>query len=60
MISPTVFDKGNTPFDIIDETLYDILPFDNKGDKINWVCTYFKNTMKKIEQDDKYCERWGE
>lgn len=59
-ISPTIADKGNTPFDVIDESLYDILPFDKKEDKINWICTYFKNTMKGIESDKKYCERWGE
>lgn len=59
-ISPTIADKDNTPFDIIDESLYDILPFDKREDKINWICTYFKNTMKGIESDKKYCERWGE
>lgn len=59
-ISPTIADKDNTPFDVIDESLYDILPFDAKEDKINWICTYFKNTMKGIESDKKYIERWGE
>ena len=59
-ISPTVSEKDNTPFDLIDESLYGILPFDKKEDKINWICTYFKNTMKGIESDKKYCERWGE
>lgn len=59
-ISPTVSEKDNTPFDVIDESLYDILPFENKEDKINWVCTYFKNTMKKVEKDTEYCGRWGE
>ena len=59
-ISPTVSEKDNTPFDVIDESLYGILPFDSKEDKINWICTYFKNTMKGIESDKKYCERWGE
>ena len=59
-ISPTVSEKDNTPFDVIDESLYGILPFDKKEDKINWICTYFKNTMKSIESDKKYCERWGE
>ena len=59
-ISPTVSEKDNTPFDVIDESLYGILPFDKKEDKINWICTYFKNTMKGIESDKKYCERWGE
>lgn len=59
-ISSTIADKDNTPFDVIDESLYDILPFDEKEDKINWICTYFKNTMKGIESDKKYIERWGE
>lgn len=59
-ISPTVSEKNNTPFDVIDESLYDILPFENKEDKINWVCTYFKKTMKKVEKDTEYCGRWGE
>lgn len=59
-ISPTIADKGKTPFDVIDESLYAVLPFDNKEDKINWICTYFKNTMKGIESDKKYIERWGE
>ena len=59
-ISPTVSAKGKTPFDVIDETLYDNLPFDKKEDKINWICTYFQNTMKSVESDEKYCERWGE
>ena len=59
-ISPTVSNKNNTPFDIIDETLYDILPFENKEDKISWICTHFQNTMKKIETDTEYINRWGE
>jgi adenine-specific DNA-methyltransferase len=42
-ISPTVADKNNILFDIIDESLYDILPFDSKEDKINWICTYINN-----------------
>lgn len=59
-VSPTVSEKDNTPFDLIDETLYGIESFKNKEDKINWICTNFKNTMKNIETDEKYCERWGE
>ena len=59
-ISPIVSDKDNTPFDIIDESLYGILPFDKVEDKINWICTYFQNTMKSVESDEQYCERWGE
>ena len=59
-ISPTVSAKDNTPFDVIDETLYDILPFDKVEDKINWICTYFQNTMKSVESDEQYCERWAE
>lgn len=59
-ISPTINSKGQTPFDVIDEQLYGLSSFDNKEDKINWVCTYFKSTMKNIESNKKYCERWGE
>ena len=59
-ISPTVKTRGETPFDIIDENLYDISPFENKKDKIDWICTHFKNTMKDIESDKEYQKRWGE
>ncbi|MGU8833495.1 DNA methyltransferase [Clostridium perfringens] len=59
-ISSTESDKYNTPFDIIDEKLYGVLQFENKEDKIDWICTYFEGTMKDIESDTKYCERWGE
>ena len=40
--------SGKTPFDVIDETLYDqprLLP----EEKIEWVCKNFEHTQKYLE-----------
>lgn len=59
-VSPTAVKSGETAFDLIDESLYDIIPFENIEDKIDWVCKNFKRTMKSVESDKDYINRWGE
>lgn len=40
---------GETPFDLIDETLYGCERFSNIKEKIEWVCSNFRNTQQYIE-----------
>lgn len=42
--------EGETPFDVIDETLYGCQKFKTLKDKIEWVCRNFCNTQKKVEE----------
>lgn len=51
---------GKTPFDVIDETCYGELAFNNIQDKIRWVCEHFENTQKILEKDAEYLQRVGE
>ena len=49
-----------TPFDVIDETLYEKDKFNTIKDKINWVCSNFENTEKIIESDVEWKKRMGD
>lgn len=51
---------GKTPFDVIDETAYDIPKFENIKDKIEWVCSNFEITEKNIESDNEWKNRMEE
>ncbi|MDR1781537.1 MAG: site-specific DNA-methyltransferase [Bacilli bacterium] len=42
--------KNKTPFDVIDETLYGCETFNDKKDKIEWVCENFEITQKYIDK----------
>lgn len=48
---------GNTPFDVIDETLYGQEKFTTLKDKVNWICTHFEITQKEIEDDTEWQNR---
>ena len=41
---------GKTPFDVIDETLYGKEKFQSLQEKVEWVCSNFANTQKKVEE----------
>lgn len=43
--------EGNTPFDVIDETLYGKEKFENLKDKVEWVCDNFENTQRVLEEE---------
>ena len=42
--------EGQSPFDVIDETLYGKEKFSNLQDKIEWVCTNFENCQKELKE----------
>lgn len=42
---------GQTPFDVIDETLYGKEKFKTIREKIEWVCENFEITQRKLEED---------
>lgn len=48
---------GQTPFDVIDETLYGKEKFSSLKEKIEWVCTNFEITQKDIENDEEWQKR---
>lgn len=41
--------EGKTPADVIDETLYGLPPFTHLRDKMDWLCTHFPQTQKKLD-----------
>ena len=41
--------KGETPFDLIDETLYDKPKFKTLREKTEWVCDNFEITQKEVK-----------
>lgn len=43
--------QGQTPFDMIDETLYGKEHFSTILDKINWVCSNFAHTQMSVEHE---------
>ena len=43
--------QGKTPFDLIDESCYDMDPFKSVQEKITWVCNNFEHTQKYIEEE---------
>ena len=49
-VSAMANQPGQTPFDVIDETLYGKEKL-NTNDKIDWVCSKFEMTNKKVESD---------
>jgi len=50
-------EEGKTPFDVIDETLYDVPKFNRIQDKIDWVCNNFEITEKTVENDEEWKKR---
>lgn len=48
---------GKTPFDVIDESLYNVEKFKSIQEKIEWVCKNFEGTQKTIESDIDYIKR---
>ena len=43
---------GKSPFDVIDETCYDMPKFASVQEKIAWVCNNFENTQKYIKEEE--------
>lgn len=41
--------SGQTPFDVIDETLYGKVKFATTKEKIDWVCSNFEHTQMDVE-----------
>ncbi|MBO7497223.1 MAG: site-specific DNA-methyltransferase [Salinivirgaceae bacterium] len=56
-VSNKEISKGKTPFDVIDETLYDKDKFLTVQEKVEWVCQNFNNAQKTIEQDSEWLKR---
>lgn len=44
--------KGQTPFDVIDETLYGEKRFSSAREKIEWVCNNFFQTQMSVNHED--------
>lgn len=44
--------KGQTPFDVIDETLYGKERFTSVREKIDWVCSNFFQTQMSVNRED--------
>ena len=44
--------KGQTPFDVIDETLYGKERFSSAREKIDWVCNNFFQTQMSVNHED--------
>ena len=44
-------EPGQTPFDVIDETLYGKKKFTTVKEKIDWVCRNFDKTQKYLEEE---------
>ena len=42
--------EGQSPFDVIDETLYGKEKFTKLQDKIEWVCSNFENCQKELKE----------
>ena len=50
MVADNAQEAGQTPFDLIDETLYGKVQFATKREKIEWVCQNFQRTEKYLEE----------
>ena len=50
MVADNATEPGQTPFDLIDETLYGKEKFATKREKIEWVCQNFQRTEKYLEE----------
>ncbi len=46
------YNEGQSPFDVIDETLYGQPHFATLKEKINWVCSHFSNARKVIDENE--------
>jgi adenine-specific DNA-methyltransferase len=44
--------SGQTPFDVIDETLYGKEKFKTDREKIEWVCSNFSQTQMTVNKED--------
>lgn len=44
--------SGNTPFDVIDETLYGQKKFETAREKIEWVCSNFSLTRMTVNKEE--------
>ena len=51
---------GQTPFEVIDETLYGQERFSTLKEKIEWVCRNFEGTQKVLESDADWMKRLEE
>ena len=51
-VSNTSATPGNTPFDVIDETLYGQKKFKTTREKIEWVCSKFSKTQMTVNKED--------
>lgn len=51
-VSNTSATPGNTPFDVIDETLYGQKKFETTREKIEWVCNNFSQTQMSVNHED--------
>jgi len=51
-VSNTSATPGNTPFDVIDETLYGKEKFKTTREKIEWVCSNFLRTQLTVNKED--------
>lgn len=49
--------EGQTPFDLIDETLYGQEHFKSLREKVAWVCGNFAHTQKYVEADEDWEKR---
>lgn len=50
----------NTPFDVIDETLYNLERIETIKEKIEWICQNFEGTQKILENEIEYINRLEE
>lgn len=48
---------GQSPFDVIDETLYGKNRFTTLKEKIDWVCRNFDSTQRMVESDSEWLSR---
>ena len=59
-VSNFEYTEGKSPFEVIDETLYGQKPFATLREKMEWVCTRFANTQKRVEDDHEWAQRTQE
>ena len=51
-VNNTEQSNGKSPFDVIDETCYDVPRFESVQEKIIWVCNNFENTQKYLKEEE--------
>lgn len=56
-VSNKEISKGKTPFEVIDESLYDKAKFETIQEKVEWVCQNFYNAQYMVEQDSEWLNR---